>query len=109
MAAQRSLAPGLVALLLACESVADPPVATFTVSDRTLPTALRNSEYVTDLTSAVSGGVADHTWHLSQGSLPPGLGLTESGIVSGKPIENGRFVFDATVTSGASGPKTGEM
>jgi Tol biopolymer transport system component len=45
-----------------------------------------------------SGGTpAGYKWAVSQGSLPPGLQLSEDGQLSGKPAVVGDFVFTVTV------------
>ena len=109
MSAQRGFAVALALLLLACESGTDPEVGSLSISDLTLPTAIRDSPYNASLSSAVVGGSVDYSWRLGQGSLPAGLTLHQSGALNGTPTESGEFSFDAAVTSGALGPKTGRF
>jgi hypothetical protein len=45
-----------------------------------------------------TGGVGAAKWALAVGSLPPGLKLSSSGVVSGKPRQAGRFRFTVAVT-----------
>ena len=51
---------------------------------------------------AASGGSGAYTWALSGGSLPPGLTLSPSGLISGTPSTSGTFDFTAQVTDSAS-------
>jgi len=46
----------------------------------------------------VAGGTAPYTWTISQGSLPPGMNLTSSGVLSGVPSAPGQYSFVITVT-----------
>jgi large repetitive protein len=45
-----------------------------------------------------SGGVGATKWALAVGSLPPGLKLSENGVLSGKAGRSGRFRFTLVVT-----------
>jgi hypothetical protein len=45
-----------------------------------------------------TGGVGATKWALAVGSLPPGLKLSDSGVVSGKARRTGRFRFTVVVT-----------
>jgi Putative Ig domain len=45
-----------------------------------------------------TGGVGTTKWALAVGSLPPGLKLSDSGVVSGKARRPGRFRFTVVVT-----------
>jgi hypothetical protein len=57
-----------------------------------------------------SGGTAPYTWIISSGTLPDGLSLSSSGVVSGTPINNtGKFYFTAQVTDDSSPTKTGQQ
>ena len=47
---------------------------------------------------AASGGIAPFTWTLTSGSLPGGLSLNSSGVISGIPTIAGNFTFTAMVT-----------
>jgi hypothetical protein len=48
--------------------------------------------------SGASGAV---TWGISSGSLPPGITLAASGVLSGTPTDSGSFAFDARAAGGA--------
>jgi hypothetical protein len=45
-----------------------------------------------------SGGVGPYTWTISGGQLPPGLTLSNDGIIEGTPTQLGKFNFTAKVT-----------
>ncbi|MGK2951972.1 MAG: Ig domain-containing protein [Thiobacillus sp.] len=44
-----------------------------------------------------SGGTAPYTWSVVDGTLPPGLSLSASGVVSGIPTAAGNYTFVLTV------------
>ena len=44
------------------------------------------------------GGRAPYTWRVSAGTLPPGLALSPSGVISGVATQSGSFTFSITVT-----------
>lgn len=57
-----------------------------------LPTAYVQSSY--DYPLSASGGEPPYTWALASGStLPPGLSLSSSGILSGTPSSAGTYTF----------------
>jgi hypothetical protein len=49
-----------------------------------------------------SGGVVPYTFALVSGSLPPGLTLSSSGVLSGTPITIGSFSFNVAATDSTS-------
>ena len=49
-------------------------------------------------TLAGTGGVTPYTWSVVSGSLPPGLALSSSGALSGKPTAVGTFPFTVGLT-----------
>jgi hypothetical protein len=75
---------------------------TLAINQATLPDATAGTAYNQQLT--VTGGTAPFTWTVSSGSLPPGLSLSSSGLLSGTPTTAGTFGFTVTVTdaNGAS-------
>jgi hypothetical protein len=50
-----------------------------------------------------SGGTAPYTFTLNSGSLPPGLTLSTSGLISGTPTTAGPFSFTVKVTDSTGG------
>ncbi len=53
-----------------------------------------------------SGGVPSYTWSVSSGSLPAGLTLSSTGVISGTPTTNGASSFTLTVTDNGSPAQT---
>jgi hypothetical protein len=51
-------------------------------------------------TFPVSGGDGSFSFSISQGSLPPGISLSQNGTLSGTPTESGDFFFTVRVESG---------
>jgi len=69
------------------------PLAITTTS---LPGATVGTAYSVSL--AASGGTPPYSWSLTSGSLPPGLSLSSSGVISGTPTTSGNTSFGVTVT-----------
>ena len=85
-------------------SVAAPSVI---VSPTSLADGMVGSAY-NQMVSA-SGGTAPHSHAITAGTLPTGLSLSTSGLLSGTPSTNGNFNFTVTATdsSTGSGPYSG--
>lgn len=66
----------------------------------TLPGATVNVPYSQTMTA--SGGTQPYTWIQTEGSIPPGLGLSPSGLISGTPTTVGSYIFLLRVTDGQS-------
>lgn len=49
-------------------------------------------------TIATSGGIAPFVWSIASGSLPPGVGLSQIGVISGTPTTPGTYAFSVRVT-----------
>ncbi|MDN2695045.1 putative Ig domain-containing protein [Janthinobacterium sp. SUN073] len=64
---------------------------TITVTPATLPAASVATAYSQQLTA--SGGVAPYAYTVSSGSLPAGLSLSSSGLLSGTPTAGGSFTL----------------
>ena len=64
-----------------------------------LPAASVGGPYSETLSAA--GGVPPFRWVVIAGTLPPGLGLSPAGVLSGTPAANGAFKFTVQVTDGA--------
>ena len=71
------------------------PPAGLTVSTKGLPRGDVGSPYFQTL-SAV-GGATPYTWSIVSGALPAGLGLSNTGAISGTPTASGAFTFAVQV------------
>ncbi|HZI51512.1 MAG TPA: putative Ig domain-containing protein [Terriglobia bacterium] len=76
--------------------------AALSVSTPALPQATRFVPYSTTL--AAAGGVPSYSWSVAGGSLPPGLSLSSSGVLSGNPttVGSSNFTLRVSDASGAS-------
>jgi hypothetical protein len=72
-----------------------------TINTGTLPAAATGTFYSTTLSAG--GGTAPYTWRLFSGSLPAGLTLDPTGVISGTPNTVGTFSFSITVTDAVGG------
>ncbi len=79
-----------------------------TITTSSLSNATPNINYSASLQA--NGGIAPLAWSLASGSLPTGLSLTSSGIISGDPTVPGSFTFAVQVIDScpaqAGGPAT---
>jgi len=75
-----------------------PPLAITTAP--ALPGGTANVPYAATL--ATSGGSPPFTWSLVSGSLPPGVSLSPSGVVSGTPSDPASSTFTAQVKDAAA-------
>jgi|GEM_PF-3811993 len=95
-----SVAPGATKLTLV--NLDGLATAAFTVlkpllvTTASLPHASVGHLYSASL--AATGGKAPYTWHIASGTLPPGLTLSTSGHVRGKPTSKGSHSFTVAVT-----------
>ncbi|MFN7973827.1 MAG: putative Ig domain-containing protein [Acidobacteriota bacterium] len=69
---------------------------TITLSPASLPNGTIGTAYSQTITA--SGGTAPYTFAVTAGALPPGLGLSSGGILSGTPTALGSFNFTVTAT-----------
>jgi hypothetical protein len=77
------------------------PALTITTA-ATLPTGYVGSNYSQTL-AATGGSGTGYTWALKAGSsLPPGLTLSSTGAITGKPTASGASSFTITLTDSAS-------
>jgi len=74
--------------------------APLAISTSTLPGASVGSAY--SQTLAASGGKTPYTWARSAGTLPTGLSISTSGVISGTPSAAGTFSFTVRVTDAAA-------
>src|ERR1019366_7955268 len=56
-----------------------------------------------------TGGGPPYSWTLSAGTLPAGLSLSPTGVLSGTPTASGTFTFPATATDSIGGSATGQI
>ncbi|WP_435102361.1 putative Ig domain-containing protein [Halarchaeum sp. P4] len=80
-----------------------PPLSV--ASPDTLPATPVGVTYTQTLLA--NGGTTPVSWNVSSGSLPPGLALTSSGVLSGAPTQQGTYTFTvrATDANGATATK----
>lgn len=77
-----------------------------TITTETLTAAVATTPYT--FTLAATGGTPPYSWFVVGGSLPAGLFLTPTGLVTGTPTIPGTFIFTVRVSDGlqASAQKT---
>jgi pseudomonalisin len=66
------------------------------ITTSSLPDATNGVSYSATFTAI--GGVAPYLWTILSGSLPPGLSLSTSGVISGTPTTPGVYNFTVQVT-----------
>ena len=71
-------------------------VVQFVIDQKVLPQGTQNLAYSTTLTA--TGGTAPYTWSLVSGTLPAGLSLDPSGLISGTPTTVGTSSFTVQAT-----------
>ena len=69
-------------------------VTGLSIRNKSLRAATRSVAYKARLTAAGGGAQA---WSISQGKLPPGLTLSDNGLITGLPTRTGTYGFTATV------------
>ena len=81
-----------------------PQQLTITVLELTTTLPLPNGEFAAPYaqTLTVTGGTAPYSWTRTGGSLPQGLLLAASGLISGTPSVSGKFDFTVQVTDSLS-------
>jgi uncharacterized protein YhjY with autotransporter beta-barrel domain len=78
-----------------------PAAASFTVSPATVPAPVIGVPYVQAMSA--SGGVAPYTYAFDSGTLPPGISVSSSGVISGTVTATGSFAFGVKVTDSTAG------
>ncbi len=68
-------------------------------SDTSLPETISGAPYAQTL--AASGGLSNYVWSRSGGSIPPGLTLSNLGVLSGTATAAGTFSFTVTAADSA--------
>ncbi|HEV2577229.1 MAG TPA: putative Ig domain-containing protein [Acidobacteriaceae bacterium] len=71
-----------------------------TITTTSLAAATDGSSY--SATLSATGGTPGYTWSISSGSLPAGLTLSSSGVISGTPTATGTATFTVAVKDSAS-------
>lgn len=86
----------------ASSTISVTPVASSRLSITTsaLPDASKGAAYSAGLSA--TGGSQPYSWSITAGSLPDGVSLNDSGMLSGNPSKTGSFSFTAKVTDGDS-------
>ncbi len=87
-----SAQPGKPVVALAPSAVPTP----LAISTASLPGGTAGSSYSSSLSA--SGGTPPYSWTITAGALPPGLGLSTGGTISGVPSTQGNFGFTVQVT-----------
>ena len=86
------------------ESEAAGQPATLDITTTSLPGGALNVSYSAALVA--SGGTLPYSWAISSGSLPPGLSLSGTGVISGTPLAIGTFDFTVQVTDSGNPVQT---
>ncbi len=81
-------------------SPAPTPTPALSITTSGLPVATVGSAYSTTLSA--SGGSGTKTWTIAAGSLPAGLSLASTGVLSGTPNAPGTASFTANVSAGGA-------
>lgn len=68
-----------------------PPTSSIAISPASLPPMTAGTPFSQTLSS--TGGVGPYTYSLSSGSLPTGLTLSSTGVISGTPTLRGTYTF----------------
>ncbi len=74
---------------------------TITVNPSSLTNGKKNTAYSQTMTA--SGSTSPYTFAKTSGSLPSGISLSSSGVLSGTPTATGTFTFTVTATSTSTG------
>lgn len=75
------------------------PAVSVTVTTASLPTVAWAALYSSTL--AASGGTSPYTWATGSGALPPGITLSDGGVLSGVPTVVGTYTFGVRATDTA--------
>ena len=70
--------------------------APLAITTASLPSGTVSTIYTTTL--AASGGITPYTWSLAGGTLPPGLTLSSTGVITGTPTTAGTSNFTVRAT-----------
>lgn len=76
---------------------ADYPPAVLSVTGN-LPDALEKGEAIASYSYTASGGALPYTFSIAAGTLPPGLSLSSTGVLTGTPTAVGAYTWTVRVT-----------
>jgi len=98
--------PTATATATATPTPTSTPCRTISLSPSTLPNGTVGHSY--SKTIKASGGTSPYSFIVISGSLPPGLTLSSSGVLSGTPTSSGTFTFaiQATDRNGCTGTRS---
>ena len=82
----------------------NPPALLAIVTTSPLPSGVAGTVYSQTLTA--SGGVPPYIWSRTNGTLPAGLALSSTGVISGTPAMTGTSTFGIAVTDSTSATAT---
>ena len=71
------------------------------------PAAVKGIAYSVTLTA--TGGTTPYTWSVNAGTLPPGITLSSSGVLSGTPTTTGSYPFSVNVIDANNGIATASI
>ncbi len=92
--------PGYYTLISGSSPVVTAPgITTTTLANGTVGTAYSQ-------TLSATGGTTPYTWTIASGTLPAGLTLSASGVISGTPTTSGAVSFTVKVTDSTSATAT---
>jgi hypothetical protein len=84
-------------------SAASKTVGPLSITTTSLASATAGTGY--SATLGATGGTAPYTWSIASGSLPAGVTLSTSGVISGTPTASGSFVITADVKDSEATPQ----
>ena len=91
---------GTTQLILDISSYFAPIANVSVISPSTLPSGTVGSNY--NYALLATGGVSPYTWTISSGSLPPTLGLSNGGVISGTTTTGGTYNFTVKASDSES-------
>lgn len=71
------------------------------IETATLPPARYAIDYAARIIASGGAQQEGYTFEVSSGALPPGLALSTAGVLSGRPLAEGDFVFGVTASDSA--------
>jgi hypothetical protein len=73
---------------------------TLAIATAQLPDGQVDTNY--SATLSATGGTSPYTWSIAWNALPPGLGLSRAGVISGTPTNGGTYSFTVQAADSAS-------